>query len=220
MINELVTDDRTVILYTCHGIKMHSMVFELPTPSDVSSHIRMILHRYNINKVVLLGHSWGTIFCNWVMRLNPDAVRQIILIDPVTLAAAFPDTIYGLLYRPPTSMLECLFSYLVRYDLTISNSLHRHLCWYNAFLDFEDIPSNIGVTIAIAARDALINGQALITLTDHYRLERKKRKNSIPMNKIVWDIGHGDAFLCRDNIKHLVDSSNEIEIAMNSPKLS
>ncbi len=220
MINELVNDDRTVILYTCHGIKMHSMVFELPTPSDVNSHVRNILHKYSIDKVVLLGHSWGTIFCNWVMRLNPNAVHQIILIDPVTLAAVFPDTIYGLLYRPTTTMLEYLFSYLVRYDLTISNSLHRHLHWYNAFLDFEDIPPNIGVTIAIAAKDLLINGKALITLTDHYIRERKKRKNHIPMNKIVWDLGHGDVFLHRGSVQHLVNSLNEIEIAMNSQKLS
>ena len=190
---------------------MHSLVFELPTANDVSTHIREILHTYSIKKVVLLGHSWGTIFCNWVMRLNPEIVHQMVLIDPVSLAAVFPDTIYGLLYRPPTTMLHHIFSYLVRYDLTISNSLHRHLYWYNAFLDYEDIPSNIAVTVAIEAQDLLINGKALIALTEHYVRERKKRKNNAPIKQIVWDLGHGDAFLYRNNVKDIIDAINEIE---------
>jgi len=154
------------------------------------------------------------------MRLIPSLIHQIILIDPVTLAAIFPDTIYGLLYRQPITIVEYMFSYLVRYDMTISNSLQRHLYWYNAFLDFEDIPSNIGVTIAIAAQDALINGKALITLTDHYISERKKSKINAPMNKIVWDFGHGDAFLHPSNVQDLINSLNKVEIAMNSSKSS
>lgn len=56
-----ISKDRTVVLVDLPGIKLKSMNFNMPTSTSFCDSISIILKRHRIEKVNVVGHSFGTI---------------------------------------------------------------------------------------------------------------------------------------------------------------
>jgi pimeloyl-ACP methyl ester carboxylesterase len=205
----LLSSDRTIILYDFDPVNLNSMVFDVPTASEVNDDLDQILKKFFIKKICLVAHSWGTFLSNWIIRMSPHLIEHLTLIDPISLTVVLPETTYTILYKPPDVLADYLLYYFVRHDLTISNILHRNFAWFNVALSFADIPNNIGVTIGISAKDELISYKAINELTDHYARIRKslKSKNNesvAHIKKVVWsDLKHGESITNMNCIKEI-----------------
>jgi hypothetical protein len=217
-----LSEERTIIIYNYDAIKMNSMVFQVPTAFEVNKHMNDIFKEHKISKAAFVCHSWGTFLLNWVLKLSPNIVEHISLIDPMSLIIVLPETTYTILYKPSVSLADKLLYYFVRKDLTISYILHRHFAWYNMYLDFAEIPVDIGVTIGIAAEDEMLSLDAINKLSDHYTKKRNELRSSntniyvAPMKKLVWDnLGHSEAIVNDDCIKSIVDLIGDSEYAID-----
>eukprot|EP01038_Epipyxis_sp_PR26KG_P013976 gene13976-18745_t len=164
--------NRTIILIDLDGIKINSMVFSLPTPNQFADAVKSILDKHGIQKVSLVGHSFGSITSGWFIRRHPDMVSHLSLIDPVSLLLALPDVAYSFLYRKPVGFTEWLIHLGASREFTISHMLHRNFWWYNNILWLEDIPNHIGVVVALAGGDEITNPT---TIFEYVSLCRQKR---------------------------------------------
>ena len=217
-----LSEDRTVIIYNYDAVKMNSMVFQVPTAYDVNKHMNDILLKYKFTKAAFVCHSWGTFVFNWILKLSPNIVEHVSFIDPMSLIIVLPESTYTLVYKPSVSFADKLLYYFVRNDLTISYTLRRHFAWYNMYLDFAEIPVDVGVTIGIAGKDELLSLDAINKLSDYYINKRNtlRRSNSniyvAPMKKLIWDdLGHSEAVTDDDCIKSIVALIGDNEYAID-----
>ena len=205
---EKLSVDRTVILYNYDCIKRQSMVFEVPTAIDVANSVATILNNHNIQKVSIIGVSWGTILAGWVARLQSDRIVHMSLIDPVTLAICLPDTIYTLLYKANEVFYDYLLHYFVRRDLTIANALCRNVAWYNVLLDLSKISDDISISVGISKKDHLINTDVVTKMTELCALSRLEQ-NKKPIKIMVWDdVYHSDSILYNECLDEMVHELN------------
>lgn len=153
--------DRTVILYDFNSIKVKSLAFSMPTPVQFTQYVMRILKRHRITKVSVVGHSFGTITAGWLVKLHPEVVTHLTLIDPVSLLLLTGDVCYNFLYRRPSSMIEWVIYLAASREITISNMLHRHFWWYVNAIFLEDIPKHIGVVVGVAGNDEISNPKAV-----------------------------------------------------------
>ena len=149
----------------------------------------------------------------WVIRINPQVVQHLVLVDPVCFVATFPETCYTVLYKPSVTTEDRLLAYFLRADLTLSHTLHRTTAWYNIYFSFDYIPDDIAVTVGLASGDILLSFAALDKMSDMF-IEKRNRKTATSVDtvaptvgkaggrhavtvaqcsKLVWDIPHAEA---------------------------
>jgi pimeloyl-ACP methyl ester carboxylesterase len=156
-----MSKNRTLILVDLDAIKIKSMRFHMPTPQHFCECFNTMLDRHHIEKVSLIGHSFGSITAGWVVTRCSERISHLTLIDPVSMLLAFPEVAYSFLYRPPTSLIEWIIHVVASRELTVSHALHRHFWWYNNNLWLEDVPPHIGVVVGLAQCDEVTNPVAL-----------------------------------------------------------
>lgn len=145
---------RAVFLIDLEAIKVMSLCFEMPTPDKYSQFVKDILDRHHVvDKISVLGHSFGSITAGWFVRCYPAMVSHLTLLDPVSLLLGLPDVAYGFLYRPPTKFMEWLIYLVASQEITVSHTLYRNFWWYNNILYLEDIPSSVSVLVGLAGKD-------------------------------------------------------------------
>jgi pimeloyl-ACP methyl ester carboxylesterase len=211
LILQLCSRKRRVILFDYDCVKLNSMVFEVPGAVDVATSIRAIMQCHQCEKISIVSHSWGTFWAGWMVRLHPQVVVSVTMIDPIALTVVFPETTYFILYKPVKTFQDVLVSYFVRNDLTISNTLHRNFAWYNVALRFDDIAPHIGVNVAISGKDELMHPPVLMELLQIHSEKRASIK-AAPIKSILWDeFEHGMGILDDDAIVSIVEQSCSIE---------
>jgi pimeloyl-ACP methyl ester carboxylesterase len=96
---EALAGNRTVILIDLDAIKLESLTFRMPIPNSFCVDVMDILHRHQIAKVSVVGHSFGSITSGWLVNRYPSVVSHLTLVDPVSLLLALPDVAFKFLYR-------------------------------------------------------------------------------------------------------------------------
>lgn len=192
-----VHSDRAVILFNYRCIFFSWISLDVPGPQEVSEAVSLILATHKIPQVSIIAHSWGTFLAGWVVRLRPDLVSHLTLVEPICLTLILFETTFTILYKPPVSFADYLLYYFVRHDISVSNTLHRNFAWYNMFLRYEDIPDDIPVIVSFNELDELICSEAVDEITDNYLLKRKEASSGskivAPVTKFYWaGYRHGD----------------------------
>lgn len=165
--------EREMFLIDVDAIKMMSLVFEMPTPEKLCLFVRKILHRHKIEKVHVLGHSFGSITAGWFVRAFPDLISNLTLLDPVSLLLGLPDVAYSFLYRKPTTFMESVIYYVAASELTIAHVLRRHFWWYKNILWLEDLAPHIHIIVGLAGSDEVANAASV----REYVLQVKKQRD-------------------------------------------
>jgi pimeloyl-ACP methyl ester carboxylesterase len=197
-----ISSDRTVILYDYDCTKLNSLSFTVFTAQEVNSHVMQILKKHDIEqKITLFGHSWGTYLAGYIIRLSPQVVQHLVLVDPVCFVATLPETVYTVLYKPSVTTEDYLLAYFLRADLTLAHTLKRHVAWYNIYFSFSYIPDDIAVTVGLASGDILLSFPALNKMTDSFissRVDTSRAHSSSKVascSKLVWQIPHAEAMV-------------------------
>jgi hypothetical protein len=93
----------------------------------------------------------------WLVLNYPEIFHHLTLVDPVSLLLGLPEVAYHFLYRPPADFIQNLIMYGASREITISHMLHRHFWWHRNICYLEDIPSHIGVVVAVSSHDPILN---------------------------------------------------------------
>jgi pimeloyl-ACP methyl ester carboxylesterase len=191
--------DRTIILVDFDSIKIKSMKFYMPTREQFVNTIARILHRHQLSKVSVVGHSFGSIVAGWLITLRPDLVFHMTLLDPVSLLLAFPDVAYSFLYKQPKTIVEWIIYLGAAKEITVSHALHRNFCWHQNILWLEDVPKEIGVLVGVGTGDEIADMAAVSEYVHNcqkLRQERDSQHTAAPVQCVEWsNFSHGQILI-------------------------
>lgn len=209
-----ISQGRPVFLVEVGGIKIKSMEFSMPTPEEFADSVRSMLRRHHFKRASLIGHSFGSITSGWFLKHYPDMVTHITLIDPVSLLLSLPDVAYKFLYRKPTKLVEWIIYIYASTEITISHTLRRNFYWYRSVLWLDDIPSSVGVVVAVAGNDEIINPEAVHEYSINHKIERSKLSLNSRSNMEVLlfpKFSHGQILVDFKAQKSLIAAINQTE---------
>lgn len=150
--------------------------------------------------VSLLAHSFGSCQATWLLNSSlSHRIRQVTLIDPVSILLSEPDVMTNFLYQRHAYKERKGFNKIgvVANEIFIEHYLRRHFAWYNSELWLDDIPSETKVTICIAGGDEILNAAKIKREVEIYCDDiggsmKGGLKSTSRMELIVWDAaGHG-----------------------------
>jgi len=170
---------QTIVLvnYTC--IQVNSIPnSQVPDVDEFSETVRCILDHHSLDKITLLGHSYGTFLCTWLLRIIPDRISRVCFVDPLMLTVALYETAYYLFYRKLQTIKDWIYYVFVRSNLPLANVLQRHFVWYNMVLKLDEIPKNIDVCIAYSEQEHLLDPALM------HQLVKRGSNDIIYWNKI------------------------------------
>lgn len=130
---------------------------------DFLRHLKDILRQHNIDRFVLVGHSYGTALSSHVLKdaelsLN---VEGVVLVDPVSLLLHLPDVAYNFTRRMPTTANEWQLWYLASMDPGIALVLGRHLFWRENIIWKDELvtkgPSRRKAAVCLSSRDLIVD---------------------------------------------------------------
>ena len=211
IIEAFIKNNRTLILINYECIVLNSMCFQVPKYKQMTDVVVAILEKHFIDKISLVGHSWGTFIAGWIIKTIPSKICHLTLIDPISTFVPYPETIFEVCYKPPSSLDDYLLYYFLRTDLTVGHTLARHFAWYNMVLSYTQIPHDMGVVISISENDILLNSAAAVKITDKHIANLPT--NAKPFVKLFWPkFGHGEAKNNPQSVKVLVETIARNEI--------
>jgi hypothetical protein len=128
-------------------------------------------------EVCTVGHSFGTCLQTYLIHSSQShRVRQMVLIDPVSICLSDPDVItnfvYGRSHHRGNKLSDSVPSPgaagFVMNELFIEHFLRRQFAWYNGELFLEDIPDHCKIIVCLSDRDEILNAQKVKAHIDIY----------------------------------------------------
>lgn len=198
---------------------------------DFLRHVKHILRQHNIDRFVLVGHSYGTALATHVLKdaaLGPQ-VEAVVLVDPVSLLLHLPDVAYNFTRRMPTTANEWQLWYLASMDPGIALVLGRHLFWRENIIWKEELvtkgESTRKAAVCLSSRDLivdtltvaryLIHKEGLTELGRHTSLtDDEKLATALQQGSTVTDLGlemlwfkmdHAQVFDKRADYSRIID---------------
>ncbi len=159
-----------------NSIELTRDIFRLV--DEFAETVRCILDHHSLDKITLLGHSYGTFLCTWLLRIIPDRISRVCFIDPLMLTVALYETAYYLFYRKPQTITDWIYYVFVRSNMPLANVLQRHFVWYNMVLKLDEIPKNIDVCVAYSQQEHLLDPALM------HQLVKRGSNDIIYWNKI------------------------------------
>lgn len=68
---------------------------------DITGTIVQLAEKMHWPRVVVLGHSFGSVMASWVAREAPGLVAGLGLLDPIGVLLFLPDVCHNFIYRVP-----------------------------------------------------------------------------------------------------------------------
>ena len=207
--------NRDVILLDYSCVRISWINLHVPDNEEVNCCVKEILVQHNIEKVSLLAHSWGTLISVWLLQMSPAIFSHVTFLDPVGMVIFLPEPAYTLMYKPPVATQDYLVCYFVRHNISTATAMYRNLCWFNVTCLLDDIPSDIGVVIGIAAEDELVPARAIKDIVDIHN-----KKHVSPgyrqVKLICFDkLSHGDTICIPESVDAIVAAVSISEGALS-----
>jgi len=179
----------TVVLLDYECIKINSFDFHVPQPDEYSNQFAYIVERFRLRDITLIGNSYGTFLCGWILRNHADKIRKVIFVDPLCFTVGLYETAYYIFYKKPRLFSDYVFKFFVTYNVQIASILQRKFAWYNHVLRLDKIPAHIQSVICISEKDAIYNVPALTEEIAQY--QKLQSENACTM--VMWkNIHHGE----------------------------
>jgi hypothetical protein len=186
LLRGLVTEsDRPILFFENRSISCE-MDFQPLTEEATVEGVLEILQRFHYDSskaISLVGHSFGSCPITWLLsskRLSN--VKQVVLLDPVTILLSEPDVMVNFLYAEEISKIRMVASS----ELFTEYYLRRHFAWYNSELWLADIDKDCHVLVCLAEKDEILNASIV--------KREVERHSSVQKSRILfWErAGHAD----------------------------
>ncbi|KAF3938402.1 hypothetical protein ABW19_dt0200503 [Dactylella cylindrospora] len=132
----------------------------MPRKAEMLEDFRTILNSASgyDKRFVLAANSYGTVISTHLLH---DAeiskrIKEVVLIDPVTLLLHLPDVAYNFLRRKPRRANEHMLHYFASTDPGIAHTLCRRFFWAENILWKEDLKGK-KVTVWLSERDLIVD---------------------------------------------------------------
>jgi pimeloyl-ACP methyl ester carboxylesterase len=161
---------RSVLLVDLPEIKMGHVpsLMPMPDPKYFAKYMRTLLNKHAMDKITLLGHSFGTFTCSWFMKQYPDYVQHLILVDPCSILLSLSDVAVNFLYRRPKTFMEYLINVFASRDIQVAKTLWRSFSWNDNILWLQNLPINCSCTIVLAEKDDILHASAIKAYSEDF----------------------------------------------------
>ena len=112
-----------------------------PKPVDAVRSVMAILasRGWDDRRVSLWGHSFGTIYCGWMLKYHPGRVRSCTLVDPVNVGVQRATLCRSFLYEPRhRSKMQKFKRWFLHSDPRLVATLMRSFFWWENVLWLSD----------------------------------------------------------------------------------
>jgi len=116
-------------------------------------------HLSSVQDVSVVGHSFGSCPITWLVHSeNNHRIRQIVLVDPVSICLSEPDVMQNFLYQRNALRANKMPIKIgvVSNEIFIEHYLRRHFAWYNSELWLEDLPKQAKVLVCLSEEDNIV----------------------------------------------------------------
>lgn len=130
---------------------------------DFIRHLKEILRHYNIDRFVLVGHSYGSVLATQVLHDSELGLQAegVVLIDPVCLLLHLPDVAYNFTRRKPKTANEWQLWYMASMDPGVAFVLGRHFFWRENIISKEELIDRGGskrkAAVCLSSRDLIVD---------------------------------------------------------------
>lgn len=174
------------------------------SPGAVSSTITVMIASHGFLKGCFVGHSYGTSWLSYMCKYSPNAVDNVIFLDPICFSLHMSFLTKQFVYHKPDPGSVSNF---VRTDVIINWTIQRGFPWTRISLFLEDIPPGSKCFVLLSEKDALIpvdnvekylREKGCVTMcesTDSFEEQFRKSMDSddiLGASYTFRDVGHGD----------------------------
>lgn len=140
--------------------------FKAKRLGDMVKTVEIIAKRHRMPYFSVVGHSFGSLCAAWVSKHLKHNVRQLVLLDPVSLLLGLPDVCYNFLHKKPKTVMEHLLHYGGSMEITIHHTLRRQFWWYEGQLFLDEI--KCPVYVGLSGNDEIVPSAILkLYIEDH-----------------------------------------------------
>ncbi|KAI9290804.1 hypothetical protein K502DRAFT_353604 [Neoconidiobolus thromboides FSU 785] len=153
--------NRKIILLQLNYITMTPTI-HINTIEDTLKFLDNICELHNIQKISLIGHSYGTFICSWLVKYRKQKIQQLTLIDPVCFNTWDSNLTRNFIYNQQFTLISICCDLIISKDLFIANTIARHFLWLPNLLLLQDI-KGLKVNVFLAKEDFIINSNNVLT---------------------------------------------------------
>jgi pimeloyl-ACP methyl ester carboxylesterase len=173
-------NDRAVFLFENNSISCALDLSSLDEQQTVDG-VLEVLEKFKFAKkdLSLVGHSFGSCPISWLLASKRlQQVKQVVLIDPVSIVLSEPDVMVNFLYSQALDKIRVVASS----ELFTQCYLRRHFAWYNSELYVEDV--DCPMIVCCSERDEIVNSAKV--------KQEMERHHKAKHNLVCWEgAGHG-----------------------------
>ena len=156
-------------------------------PAEFAQQIEAVLDAHGIDDAIVVGHSLGTAYANYLRRFAPDRVAGLALIDPIAAMIHHRDTSEAFVYKAVgPSCKTAAEEYYIRRELWTANVVSRHMRWHEAALWPSDCMPSKPTLIVLSLDDEIVPVQAIRECATTWRA-RARGVSVLPLP----GLGHG-----------------------------
>ena len=170
--------------------------------------LRALLDAHGLARVVVVGHSYGTVIAAHMLR-DPTLSARVsawLLVDPIPFLLHLPAVAYNFVYRPPRTANEWQVWYFASRDPDVARTLARHFFWAENILWKEDLADR-RVAVVLSGRDQIVDAAEVHEyLTGEPRGQESFRWKEEDLEVLYYaDIDHAQVFDTGKNRRPLVE---------------
>ncbi|KAH9019785.1 hypothetical protein EDB84DRAFT_1670685 [Lactarius hengduanensis] len=159
-LSEIAAQDPDVGILAVELLSISARITAPPLARDpVCEAIMRILNAHGLDRVVVMGHSYGTV----VASENEPTIAAVLLSDPIPFLLHHPAVAYNFVYRHPREASEWQIWYFASRDPDTSRTLSRHLFWDVVGAGRAGEENKPRVAVSLGGCDQLIDARAVRT---------------------------------------------------------
>jgi len=222
--SERISNQRDCFLFENHSISCtlrFSALTEDQTVVGVQEIVETALGPDNKQGLTVVGHSFGSCPLTWLLHSRQTEfrhrIRQLVLIDPVTILLSEPDVMINFLYARTVNHIRMVASS----ELFTEYYLRRHFAWYNSELWLEDLcrllQPNAQILVCLSEHDEILNAPKVKKQIDRYVQQQIASSVStvFPLRVLYWThVGHANCVSSPQKWKEMQQIMLEQELAL------
>ena len=156
-------------------------------PAEFARQVAAVLDAEGVEDAIVVGHSLGTAYANYLRRFAPERVAGLALIDPICAMIHHADTGEAFVYKAVgPSCKTAAEEYYVRRELFTANVVSRHMRWHEAALWPADCVPSKPTLVVLSLDDEIVPVRAIRECATSWRA-RARGVQVLPLP----GLGHG-----------------------------
>ena len=171
------------------------------SPAAFAEQVSDILDAHDVDDAIVVGHSLGSAYANYLRRYTPERVAALTVIDPICAMMHHSTVSEAFVYKPVGPNVRIAAEeYFIRRELFTSNVIARRLRWHEAALWPADCVPSKPTLVVLSEADEIVPVNAIRDCASSWRARaRGVQLLSLP------GLGHGGWIVDSKAAKRIAD---------------